>query len=194
MWHRSNQARHKIKAKYMPWNRVYNYEGVTHQSNWTLNGQMQGKHGLISRNFLPSHTWVHKKKHVKVKGDASPYDGNLMYWILRLKNYTYHNQRLSKLIRRQNGICPYCGTRFLHTEATLPEIDHKIPRSQKGTNRFDNLQALHVDCHREKTAKERGNAPGNNCDPSAAKAALSARHDRSRLLPKLCKPRASSAG
>ena len=154
MWRRSTQGRRKIKEKYMPSGKTYLYEDKPHQNNWTLYGETKGKQGVKLTNFLPTHAWVGSKKFVKVQGDKSPYDGDTMYWITRTANYTYHSSRLSKLIRRQHGFCTLCKTRFLHTDETLSEVDHKTPRSLRSSDHYTNLQAVHKDCHRKKTNRE----------------------------------------
>ena len=38
------------------------------------------------------------------------------------------------------------------------EVDHIIPRSKGGLDRYDNLQLLHRHCHTKKTAKDLGNS------------------------------------
>lgn len=156
MWRRSNQGRRRIKEKYMPFGRTYLFEDKPHKDNWTLVGRTKGKNGAMRYNFLPAHTWFGRKRFVKVKGTKSPYDGDAPYWIKRTKNTLYLNPRLNRLIRHQNGICPLCQKSFLITDEVAPEVDHVIPRSWGGSHNFFNLQAVHKDCHREKTNKELG--------------------------------------
>ena len=42
--------------------------------------------------------------------------------------------RERKLIKRQNGFCPWCKTRFLHD--AIAEVDHIIPRNQGGKDEY----------------------------------------------------------
>ncbi|MEB3830279.1 hypothetical protein LKK83_22665, partial [Phormidium sp. CCY1219] len=51
-------------------------------------------------------------RHVKVKGEASPYDGNLKYWSTRMGKQPGVPTRVSKLLKRQKGKCNHCGHYF----------------------------------------------------------------------------------
>lgn len=85
------------------------------------------------------------RRHVKVKGGASPYDGNLLYWSQRLKNHPTTRGTLTMLLQRQQGKCKWCG--LLFREEDHIEIDHITPRSAGGTEKLDNKCALHCHCH-----------------------------------------------
>lgn len=91
-------------------------------------------------------------KYVKVKGDTSPFDGNLVYWSTRMGNHPEMPKREATLLKRQKGKCTHCGLYF--TETSVMEVDHIIPKSKGGRNTYDNLQLLHRHCHDEKTAAD----------------------------------------
>lgn len=82
--------RQKLKEKYFPSGNTYTYEGKKHEDNWVLTGQTKLKTGLIDKEYLPKLSWISSKKFVKVKGKASIYDGNHIYWSLRLEKYRRH--------------------------------------------------------------------------------------------------------
>ena len=65
---------------------------------------------------LINHTSTPIVRHTKVKGEASPFDGNWIYWSKRRGEYPGTNSRVSKLIKRQKGICPHCGLYFSSTD------------------------------------------------------------------------------
>ncbi|MBC6480502.1 MAG: HNH endonuclease [Hormoscilla sp. GM7CHS1pb] len=88
-------------------------------------------------------------RHVKVKGAASPMDGNLVYWSKRLRQSPMVSSRVIKLMGRQKGKCNYCGRMF--KDGDKWEVDHIIPKSLGGKDRYDNLQLLHDYCHHQKT-------------------------------------------
>ena len=88
--------------------------------------------------------------YVKVKGDKSPYDGDLMYWSSRLGTHPEMPNRKAKLLKQQKGKCPWCGLSF-HDWDVL-EVDHIIPKALSGLDEYKNLQLLHRHCHDEKTA------------------------------------------
>ncbi|MEY3330451.1 MAG: hypothetical protein RLZZ115_3336, partial [Cyanobacteriota bacterium] len=48
-------------------------------------------------------------RHTKVKGKASPFNGDWIYWSKRRGEYPETPSRVSKLIKKQKGICPHCG-------------------------------------------------------------------------------------
>ncbi len=88
--------------------------------------------------------------YVKVKGDKSPYDGDLIYWSSRLGTHPEMPNRKAKLLKQQKGKCPWCGLSFQHCDVL--EVDHIIPRAIGGKDDYKNLQLLHRHCHDEKTA------------------------------------------
>jgi len=101
---------------------------------------------------LLTHSSTPIVRHTKVKGEASPFDGNWIYWSKRRGEYPETPTRVSKLIKKQKGICPHCGLYFTSTD--MVEVDHIIPTSLGGKDIYDNLQLLHQHCHDTKTAKD----------------------------------------
>ncbi len=91
-------------------------------------------------------------RHVKVKSESSPYDGNLVYWSTRMGNNPEMPSRVSKLLKKQKGKCAYCDMFF--REEDVVEVDHKIPKSKGGKDSYDNFQLLHRHCHDTKTATD----------------------------------------
>ncbi len=99
-------------------------------------------------------------RYVKVKGESSPYDGNLVYWSKRRGESPEMPSRVATLIKRQKGKCAYCRLHF--REEDVLEVDHKIPKSQGGKDKYDNWQLLHRHCHDTKTAND--GSLGNKSD------------------------------
>ncbi|WP_333319564.1 group II intron reverse transcriptase/maturase [Microcoleus sp. D3_18a_C4] len=91
-------------------------------------------------------------RHTKVKGEASPFDGNWIYWSKRRGEYPETPNRVASLIKRQKGICPHCGLYL--TSIDIVEVDHIKPISLGGKDTYDNLQLLHKHCHDTKTATD----------------------------------------
>src|SRR6266700_1257821 len=75
---------------------------------------------------LNNHRDTAIKRHVKVKGAASPYDGNLLYWSQRLANHPMTKGQLAKLLRKQQGKCRWCELTF--RDGDQIEIDHITPK------------------------------------------------------------------
>jgi len=93
-------------------------------------------------------------RHIKVKGNRSPYDGDWIYWATRLGRHPETSKKRGYLLKRQEGKCPWCGLYFKHGDEIV-ECDHVLPKSQGGRDRYANQQLLHGHCHDEKTAGDR---------------------------------------
>lgn len=105
-------------------------------------------------NFVEvlSHGYVPIKRHVKVKGEGSPYDGNLTYWSSRMGKHPEVPTRVATLLKKQKGKCTHCGLIF--RDGDKLEVDHINPKSKGGKNSYGNLQLLHRHCHDIKTAED----------------------------------------
>ena len=101
---------------------------------------------------LRLHRMTPIKRHVKVQGTKSPFDGNWIYWTKRQGNHPETPPKMADLLKRQKGKCAQCGLYF--KDGDLLEIDHAIPVSLGGTERYANLQLLHRHCHDQKTATD----------------------------------------
>jgi RNA-directed DNA polymerase len=108
----------------------------------------EGQHSIFAtpeEYDLRKHSATAIRRHVKVKGMASPYDGNLLYWSQRLKNHPTTRGTLAMLLQRQDGKCKWCGLAF--GEEDHIEIDHITPKKEGGTEKLDNKCVLHSHCH-----------------------------------------------
>lgn len=82
-----------------------------------------------------------ENKFVNVKGEKSPYDGDIAYWSKR--NSNLYNGDTSKALKRQNHKCGNCGLNMLGDEKEhLHHVDGNHHNSK--TN---NLLAVHESCH-----------------------------------------------
>lgn len=106
------QGREKVKEKYFPSGKVYKFQGQEHKANWILNGSTRGKNGILKENYLPKLQWIKSEKHIKVKGNASVYDSNEIYWAKRTPIHSMYSTRIKNLLKIQNGKCKSCGTKF----------------------------------------------------------------------------------
>jgi RNA-directed DNA polymerase len=136
-------------------------------NNWVFSVTKDGK----VAETLMSHASKKIVRHIKVKGTASPFDGNLKYWSSRRGEHPLVPTRVAKLLKEQQGKCAHCGLYF--REDDLIEVDHITPKSEGGKDRYGNLQALHRHCHDSKTtndirdSKLRGNTPAEEEEVSA---------------------------
>ena len=98
---------------------------------------------------LLKHAAIGIIRHEKVKGEATPFDGNAIYWSKRMGKHPTVPKSKSILLRQQEGKCAWCGAYF--KQGDLLEIDHKQPLSAGGSRKRENLHLLHRHCHDEKT-------------------------------------------
>ncbi|WP_017295365.1 group II intron reverse transcriptase/maturase [Geminocystis herdmanii] len=101
---------------------------------------------------LLNHSETEIKRHIKVKGEKSPFDGDWIYWTTRIGKHPEVSTRMATLLKRQKGKCNHCGLNFKNED--LLEIDHIIPKSKGGKDMYNNLQILHRHCHDDKTARD----------------------------------------
>jgi RNA-directed DNA polymerase len=130
-----------------------------HNRNYTmLNGiKSQRKEWADSTTAIGSITYhgdIHcsSTEYVKIRGNKSPFDGDLKYWSKRLQSHPELSTRKLNLLKRQKCRCAECGLYFV--EGDIMEVDHIIPLSLGGKDKYDNLQLLHGHCHDRKTARD----------------------------------------
>ncbi len=87
-----------------------------------------------------------------MRGDASPYNGDLIYWSSRMGKHPEMPTRTSSLLKKQKGKCKLCGLTF--RENDVLEIDHVIPTAAGGKDEYKNLQLIHRHCHDEKSRSD----------------------------------------
>ena len=82
-----------------------------------------------------------ENKFVMVKGDKSPYDGDIAYWSKR--NSKLYDNHTAKALKRQNHTCGKCGLNLMPGEkVNLHHIDGNHNNSKRS-----NLMAVHESCH-----------------------------------------------
>ena len=138
-------------------------------SRWKTTAKYWNPDGRCKWSFATRHglrLWRYNKtpirRHVKVKGTRSPYDGDWVYWVTRMGRHPMMAGRKAILLRNQKGKCPWCGLFFKQEDDV--EIDHIIPRVQGGKDVYANLQLLHGHCHKQKSAHDKGCAAEKPCE------------------------------
>ncbi|MDJ0746022.1 MAG: reverse transcriptase domain-containing protein [Xenococcaceae cyanobacterium MO_167.B27] len=82
-----------------------------------------------------------ENKFVSVKGDKSPFDGDVVYWSKR--NSLLYEGISATTLRKQSHSCGYCGLKFLPGEKVeLHHID-----CNHNNWKYKNLLAVHRSCH-----------------------------------------------
>ncbi|MGK7899162.1 MAG: group II intron reverse transcriptase, partial [Xenococcus sp. (in: cyanobacteria)] len=116
------------------------------KDNWVF--KSTGKY----ETALHKHAKTAIARHTKVKGEASPYDGNTLYWGKRVSNHPEMKKSVANLLKKQNGKCNWCGLPF--QEGDKLDSDHIKPVKAGGSNKLDNRQLLHKHCHDIKTKSD----------------------------------------
>jgi RNA-directed DNA polymerase len=144
VWKLLKWGRHRHRNKNRAWIR-FRYFKTLGGNTWEFLTR-EGDNPLK----LTQHSEIEIKRYVKVKGTASPYDGNWTYWSTRMGIHPETPTKVAKLLKQQKGQCSHCGYYF--KDEDVMEIDHKLPKSQGGKDALNNFQLLHRHCHDTKTA------------------------------------------
>ncbi|MEO1374582.1 MAG: group II intron reverse transcriptase/maturase [Cyanobacteria bacterium J06635_10] len=140
--------RHSRKSRKWKANKYWRTIG---NDNWTFSTPQGNKRSVR----LLKHAETPIVRHAKVKGEASPYNGDFVYWSSRMGTHPEMPTRNAKLLKKQKGKCANCGLFFKNED--WMEVDHIIPRSKGGKDEYKNLQLLHKHCHDIKTADDGSN-------------------------------------
>jgi RNA-directed DNA polymerase len=101
--------------------------------------------------YLLKLSWTPIKRHVLVKGAASPDDPTLRgYWRERERRKIDEDllpPRLMGLARAQRGLCSHCGESLFNGEAL--NRHHLLPKGEGGSDKRPNPQLLHLYCHQQ---------------------------------------------
>ncbi|MDJ0511693.1 MAG: reverse transcriptase domain-containing protein [Crocosphaera sp.] len=82
-----------------------------------------------------------ENRHINVKGNKSPYDGDLVYWSDR--NSKLYDNQTSKCLKKQHHSCGHCGLKLTSSERVhLHHID-----GNHSNWKPKNLIAVHQSCH-----------------------------------------------
>ena len=108
------------------------------KNNWVF--ATKDKFRLLEHNEFECSS----NNYVKVKGDKSPYDGNLVYWSTRMGRHPEMPNRKALLLKQQKGNCPWCNLKF--REDDILETEHILAIKLGGKDEWKNLQLLHGHC------------------------------------------------
>ena len=120
--------------------------------NWVFSGTIidkQGKTRLI-RLFYAHRVSI--KWHIKIKGEANPYDPAWELYFeqrlgVKMEDNLKGRRQLLYLWKEQGGSCPICKQKI--TKLTGWHNHHIIWRSSGGSDKAENRVLLHPNCHRQ---------------------------------------------
>jgi len=91
-----------------------------------------------------------ENRHIKVKGNKSPFDGDLVYWSKR--NSKLYDGITSRLLKKQNHTCGYCGHKLTSEEKVNL---HHCDGNHSNWKDY-NLTVVHESCHDYIHMKQKG--------------------------------------
>src|SRR5260221_720758 len=121
---------------------------------WVFGDQRSGR-------YLLKFQWFTIRRHVLIRGTASPDDPRLReYWWERRKVNVRHLTRGDvRLAEAQDWYCPVCGMDLINGEEL--QRHHRRPRADGGDDAYGNRELLHLYCHQQVHARagRRGRHP-----------------------------------
>ena len=111
--------------------------------NWVFNCK-NGEFQLTTASSVPI------KRHVKIKGEANPFDPEWETYFEHRSGFNMANsmtgrKQLRALWRSQNGMCPICNQKI--TVETGWANHHILWKSKGGMDGNSNRVLLHTNCH-----------------------------------------------
>jgi RNA-directed DNA polymerase len=118
--------------------------------SWCFFGETCDDEGQPSQVWLRHARSTPIKRHVKVKGDANPYDPAYeTYFEQREGTHMQETFRGTRTLRflwhEQSGFCTVCNTKI--TRITGWRLHHCVPRVMGGSQSAENRVLLHPECH-----------------------------------------------
>ncbi len=142
-------ARRRHPNKNTRW-RKQKYFALHRGHDWSFFGETCDDEGQPSQVWLCHARSTPIKRHVKVKGDANPYDPAYeTYFEQREGTHMQATFRGTRTLRflwhEQSGLCPVCHTKI--TRITGWRLHHCVPRVMGGSHSAENRVLLHPECH-----------------------------------------------
>jgi len=148
----------KVKAEKLSpivrgWRNYHRFCDMSNARNslWFINHRAWKVFNKESKNDRESTTRLIEKafpkvpysinSHINVKGNKSPYDGDIVYWSER--NSKLSDGLTSEVLKRQNHACGHCGCKNLGDE---PWHLHHVDGNHNNWKR-KNLIVVHQSCH-----------------------------------------------
>jgi RNA-directed DNA polymerase len=164
VWHwcrrrHRNKSRKWIKEKY------FQQDGHRH---WVFTGTLFDQKGQGWPIQLMEAAKVRIIRYVKIRSAVNPYDPQWELYLearqgWQLAQTLKGRSRIEYLWKEQEGRCVVCGQPLRIAEEDF-QIHHRIWRSRGGSDTADNLELLHVNCHRQIHVQERLTKAAASCE------------------------------
>jgi RNA-directed DNA polymerase len=154
------RRRHRTKSSTWIRTRYFRRDGHRH---WIFTGMLSDRRGREWPIQLMSAAGVRIIRYVKIRSAVNPYDPKWELYLEARQGWQLAQTRTGRgriefLWKEQEGRCVVCG-QPLRTAEEDCHIHHRIWRSRGGPDTIDNLELLHVNCHRQIHVQERLTKP-----------------------------------
>jgi RNA-directed DNA polymerase len=142
-------ARRRHPGKTARW-RKQKYFAQHNGQDWSFFGETCDDDGQPSAIWLLRASNTAIKRHIKVQGDANPYDPAYeTYFEQREEAHMRESFRGTRILRflwyEQSGLCPVCNMKI--TRTTGWRLHYRVSRTMGGSTSAENCSLLHPECH-----------------------------------------------
>lgn len=142
-------AKRRHPTKSVAWVRTKYFRTIGTRQ-WIFFGQLEGHQGECQTIQLFDPTQVPIKRHIKIRGEANPYDPMWETYFekrldTKMENDLHGKQGLLHLWQEQRGLCPVCQEKI--TKQTGWHSHHIVWRVYGGEDGMANRVLLHPNCH-----------------------------------------------
>ena len=128
------------------------YFGAIGERHWVFQGTVVGREGVIDPVQLVAAAGMPIKRHIKVKGEANPYDPTWEPYFeerlgVKMAGSLVGRWTLRLLWKDQGGICPVCNQKI--TTVTGWHNHHIMWRTHGGKDTIENRVLVHPTCHQQ---------------------------------------------
>lgn len=146
LWRWANR-RHPMKSK--GWVKSRYFRRIAGR-DWMFSCKTVREDGSDALLVLRNAVAIEIKRHVKIRGAATPFDPLFEEYFearssVKMENNLAGRRKLLNLWKRQKGLCPGCGERI--TEITRWHAHHVVRRVDGGSDSLSNLLLMHPACH-----------------------------------------------
>jgi len=85
----------------------------------------------VKSSSLLQHAQTPIRRHIKVQGTRSPFDGDWLYWATRMGRHPEIGSKVARALKKQQGKCTICGLYF--TETDMPWVYNLMEKGQTKT-------------------------------------------------------------
>ena len=144
-------ARRRHPNKGSKWVKAKYFHSID-QRHWMFCGKLSDSKGKSYPVRLVKAVDVAIKRHIKIKGEANPYDPAWEQYFeqrlgVKMAGNLKGRRQLLYLWQQQEGICPVCHQKI--TKLTGWHSHHIVRRADGGSDSTENRVLLHPDCHNQ---------------------------------------------